>query len=598
MNKENIRNFCIIAHIDHGKSTLADRLLEFTQTVREVEMPQMLDSMDIEREKGITVKSHSVRMKYKVDYDEYILNLIDTPGHADFSYEVSRAIASCEGAILLVDATQGIQAQTVSHLRVALEHNLKIIPVINKIDIANARQISLAKEELANLLKIPSEIILEISAKTGEGVKFLLEKIILDIPPPQFLNSLELKALIYDSYYDTYKGVVSFVRVFSGKVIKGKKMMLFSNRIIFTPEVIGILTLDKEEVNEIDEGDVGYIITGIKDPELVRVGDTITYADNPVSVPVKGFKEPKPMVFASFYPSIGETLERLKSALEKLHLSDPSFTFQPESSKALGSGFRCGFLGTLHMEIIQHRLEKEYGVDVFLTTPSVSYEVELKNGKTVKIDSVSALPPLSQITFIREPFVRVNIVTQPKYVSDIIELSKKYRGEYISQEYLGEQTIEINLDMPLAEIIYDFYSNLKSVSHGYASLDYFFLEYRKGDLVKLDILIHGEPVDSLVFLVHRSKAYEIGKAICQKLKEHIPRQLFEVAIQAAIGSRIIARETIPALRKNVTAKCYGGDVTRKRKLLERQKEGKKRLKQIGKVQVPQEAFISVLKINR
>jgi len=593
---ENIRNFCIIAHIDHGKSTLSDRLLEITRTVEKISKPQFLDSMELERERGITIKSHSVRMIATLGNKNYILNLIDTPGHADFSYEVSRAILSCEGAILLVDATQGIQAQTVSHLRVAKQHSLVIIPAINKIDIATGN-IDILAEELCMLAGTSIDEVILVSAKTGFGVDDLLTAVIERIPPPRVYDGPGLQALIYDSYYDPYRGIVCYVRVFSGVLHSRRKLMLMSKKYPFEPEEIGYITLQRTPAECIVAGDVGYVVTGIKEPDVLRVGDTITEFDNPSPKAIFKMEEPQPVVFASLYPGTGQNIEDVRKALDKLHLNDPAFTYQPEFSKALGSGFRCGFLGTLHLEIVQERLEREFNLDIFMTTPSVSYEVELVDGTTITIQNAGYMPPQQKIKTIKEPYVRMEIFTPQQYVSDIIELCKKHRGIYIIQNYISPEHVEIVFEMPLAEILYDFYNALKSVSHGYASMHYEFIGYRPNDLVKVDILVHGEKVDPLSFLVHKDKAYEIGKAICKKLKEHIPRQLFEVAIQAAIGSKIIARETIPPLRKNVTAKCYGGDITRKRKLLERQKEGKKRLKQIGKVQIPQEAFFSILKIN-
>ena len=591
--QEKIRNFCIIAHIDHGKSTLADRLLLATNTISEREFrEQVLDDMDLEREKGITIKSHAVQMEYK----GYVLNLIDTPGHVDFSYEVSRAIASCEGALLVVDASQGIQAQTIANLYLALDHDLTIIPVVNKIDLPNARPDEVA-EEIIDLLDFDIDDIIYASAKEGIGIDKILEAIIEKIPPPNGDPNAPLKALIFDSYYDDYRGAVAYFRVFDGEIRKGQKLKFMATGAEYYANEIGILKLKKEPREIIECGNVGYLVTGVKDVRELNVGDTITSADNPASEPIKGFQKVKPMVFAGVYPVNSEEYEDLKEALQKLSLNDASLVWEPEKSAALGFGFRVGFLGMLHMEIFQERLEREFNMNVVITVPNVQYKVVLKNGEEIDVHSPSEMPDPAKIQAIKEPFIRAQIITMDKFVGNVMNLCLKRRGVLINQLYLTPQRVELTFEMPLAEVIFDFYDKLKSVSRGYASFDYEFIGYRESNLVKMRIMLNKKPVDALSVIIHRDKAYEWGKKLCQKLKELIPRQQFEVAIQAAIGSKIIARETIKPLRKDVTAKCYGGDVTRKRKLLERQKEGKKRMRQIGRVEVPQSAFMAILKIN-
>lgn len=590
-----IRNFAIIAHIDHGKSTLADRLLEITRTLTERELrEQVLDTMDLERERGITIKSHAIRMQYEWKGQVYTLNLIDTPGHVDFTYEVSRALAACEGALLLVDASQGIEAQTVSNLYLALEQNLEIIPVVNKIDLPHARPEETA-EQIMQLLGCSREEILFASGRTGEGVESILQAIIERIPPPSGSVDAPLRALIFDSRYDPYLGVIMYVRILDGKVRRGMRIRLMHAGVEYTVEEVGVLRLRHYPLEELSAGMVGYITASIREPRHVRVGDTVTDAEHPASEPISGFKPVKPYVFAGFYPSTGENFQDLREALEKLQLNDPAIQFEPETSPALGPGFRVGFLGLLHMEIVQERLAREFGIEVVVTIPTVSYRVAMKSGEVREIRSPAEFPNPGLVAYVEEPFVHAQIVTPAEYVGGLLELCMSRRARLLSQQYLTPERVQLELEMPLVEILFDFYDKLKSVSRGYASFDYQVIGYRKSDLVKLDILLNGKPVDALSFLVHRSKAYEFGKKVCRKLKETIPRQLFEVAIQAAIGGRVIARETIKPLRKDVTAKCYGGDVTRKRKLLEKQKEGKKRLKQIGKVQVPQEAFLAVLR---
>ncbi len=596
---EHIRNFCIIAHIDHGKSTLADRLLEATHAISEREMrAQVLDNMDLERERGITIKSHAIQMHYDWKGKTYTLNLIDTPGHVDFSYEVSRAIASCEGALLVVDAAQGIQAQTIANLYLALEQNLTIIPVVNKIDLPNAQPEDVALE-LVDLLHCDEDEVIFASAKEGIGIEEILQAIIERIPPPKGKKDAPLKALIFDSYYDTYRGVVAYFRIFDGTIQKGQQLLLMSTQTTYQAEEVGILRLQKVPTQYIETGSVGYLVTGVKDVREIKVGDTITDAKNPANAPIKGFREPKPMVFAGVYPTDSEAYQDLKDALEKLRLNDAALTFEPETSAALGFGFRVGFLGMLHMEIVQERLEREFNMDVIITVPNVQYIAVLRNtGERVKVHSPADLPPMEKIDHIEEPYIRAQIITMSDYIGAIMELCIKRRGKLLSQNYLTAQRVELVFELPLAEVIFDFYDKLKSLSRGYASLDYEMIGYRASNLVKMTILLNGKPVDALSVIIHRDKAYEWGKRLCRKLKDLIPRQQFEVAIQAAIGSRVIARETIKPLRKDVTAKCYGGDVTRKRKLLERQKRGKKRMRQIGKVEVPQSAFMAVLRIDQ
>jgi GTP-binding protein LepA len=599
MGLERIRNFCIIAHVDHGKTTLADRLLERTGTIQTRDGVELvLDSMDLERERGVTIKASAVRMRYTArDGQTYILNLIDTPGHVDFSYEVGRAMAACEGAVLLVDATQGIEAQTLANLYLALEHDLVIIPVVNKIDLPAARPDEVARE-LAELLGVPDSEVLRISAKLGIGVEEVLEAVVQRVPPPRGDPEAPLQALIFDSHYDPYKGVIAYVRVVNGALAMGRKILVMSTGVTSEPVEIGVFTPDFTPTGRLEAGEVGYVATGLKSVRECRVGDTLTTADRPAPEPLPGFRPPKPMVFASFYPSEGEDYELLREALEKLQLNDAALVFQPETSQALGFGFRCGFLGMFHMEIVQERLEREYGLDIVATAPSVEYEVVLRDGSVKTITRPSDLPDASWIEEIREPWMKVTIITPADYIGPVMDLITSRRGVYQNMTYLDPRRVMIEAEVPLAELIIDFYDALKSRTRGYASMDYAFIGYRAGDLVRLDILVHGQPVDALALIVHRDQAYARGRALVEKLREVIPRQLFDVAIQAAVGGRVIARATIKAMRKDVLAKCYGGDVTRKRKLLEKQKEGKKRLKMIGRVEVPQEAFLAVLRLGR
>jgi len=600
-DQSHIRNFCIIAHIDHGKSTLADRLLERTGTISERDMQeQTLDDMDLERERGITIKSHAVRMTYEADDGEkYTLNLIDTPGHVDFTYEVSRALKACEGAILLVDAAQGIEAQTISNLWLALEQDLEIIPVLNKVDLPVARPDEVA-QSLEDLIGEPAEDIHRVSAKTGEGVDEMLDMMIDRVPPPQGDPDAPLRALIFDSIYDSYRGSVVYARVFDGSLEKGESMEFMSNKKQYDAEELGVLRLGRQKVDKLQAGDVGYIIGSIKDVQDTRVGDTITTHRNGASDPIPGFKEVKPMVFSGIYPTDNENFEGLRSALEKLQLNDASLTYQPETSAALGFGFRVGFLGLLHMEIIQERLDREFDLDIITTVPNVEYRVDIqKKGEedTVIVDNPQDMPHYGDIEAVYEPFVEADIITPSDYIGNLIQLCEDRRGVYGRQRWLDTERVQLTYELPLAEIVFDFYDTLKSVSRGYASFDYEFIEYRESDLVKLTILVNEEPVDALSTIVHRDKAYNVGRKLAKKLKELIPRQMFEVPIQASIGRRIVARETIPAHKKNVTAKCYGGDITRKRKLWEQQKEGKKRMKQVGTVDIPQEAFLAVLSMD-
>jgi GTP-binding protein LepA len=599
MGLERIRNFCIIAHVDHGKTTLADRLLERTGTIQTRDGVELvLDSMDLERERGVTIKASAVRMRYTArDGQTYILNLIDTPGHVDFSYEVGRAMAACEGAVLLVDATQGIEAQTLANLYLALEHDLVIIPVVNKIDLPAARPDEVARE-IAELLGVPDSEVLRISAKLGIGVEEVLEAVVQRIPPPRGDPEAPLQALIFDSHYDPYKGVIAYVRVVNGALAMGRKILVMSTGVTSEPVEIGVFTPDFTPTGRLEAGEVGYVATGLKSVRECRVGDTLTTADRPAPEPLPGFRPPKPMVFASFYPSEGEDYELLREALEKLQLNDAALVFQPETSQALGFGFRCGFLGMFHMEIVQERLEREYGLDIVATAPSVEYEVVLRDGSVKTITRPSDLPDASWIEEIREPWMKVTIITPADYIGPVMDLITSRRGVYQNMTYLDPRRVMIEAEVPLAELLIDFYDALKSRTRGYASMDYTFIGYRAGDLVRLDILVHGQPVDALALIVHRDQAYARGRALVEKLREVIPRQLFDVAIQAAVGGRVIARATIKAMRKDVLAKCYGGDVTRKRKLLEKQKEGKKRLKMIGRVEVPQEAFLAVLRLGR
>lgn len=598
MDRDLIRNFAIIAHIDHGKSTLADRLLEKTGTVPpEKLVEQFLDKMDIERERGITIKAQTVRMKYRAkDGKEYILNLIDTPGHVDFNYEVSRSLAACEGALLVVDATQGVEAQTIANTYLAIEHDLEIIPVINKIDLPSA-DVDRTKREIEDILGIDASEAIPVSAKYGIGIDELLEAIVKRIPPPKGYPDKPLKALIFDSWYDPYRGVVTTIRVIDGFIRKGMKILLMSTGRVFNVEEVGVFAPDPTPVEHIGPGEVGYIITGIKDIRDTRVGDTITDASNPTKEPFPGFKRVKPMVFAGLYPVDPDDYANLREALEKLQLNDASLVFEPESSGALGYGFRCGFLGSLHMEIVKERLEREFGLSLIITAPTVVYRVVKRNGEVVMVDNPEKLPDPGTIDRIEEPFVLVTIITPSEYVGNLIGLLIDRRGRERRTVYLDGSRVIMEYEVPFAEILLDFHDKVKSLSRGYASIDYEFIGYFESDLVKLDILINGKPVDALSVIVHRDKAYERGKELVTKLKELIPRQLFEVAIQAAIGKKVIARETVKPLRKDVLAKCYGGDVTRKKKLLEKQKEGKKRMKMIGKVEIPQEAFLAVLKYD-
>lgn len=594
---KHIRNFCIIAHIDHGKSTLADRLLEYTQTVSDRDaQDQVLDNMDLERERGITIKSHAIQMDYTLDGQEYVLNLIDTPGHVDFSYEVSRSIAACEGALLIVDASQGIQAQTISNLYMALEHDLTIIPVLNKIDLPSAQPDEMA-DEVVNLLGCERDEILLASGKTGQGVQEILEAIVHRIPAPKGDPSAPLQCLIFDSVFNPFRGIIAYFKVVSGVIHQGDQVKFINTGKEYEADEVGTLKLGMMAKKEIRTGDVGYIISGIKTSSEVKVGDTITTVKDGAKTAIAGFEEVKPMVFAGVYPIAPEEFENLRTSLEKLQLNDASLTFQPESSAALGFGFRCGFLGLLHMEIIQERLDREYNMSVITTVPNVSYKVYTKQGNVLEVHNPSGMPEPVNIDHIEEPYIRASVITTTDYIGPIMTLCLGKRGELVRQDYLYGNRIELTYDMPLGEIVIDFYDKLKSVSRGYASFDYHIQDYRASKLVKVDILLNGEQVDALTLLTHIDNAETMGRRMCEKLKELIPRQQFEIAIQAAIGSKIIARETIKAVRKDVTAKCYGGDVSRKRKLLEKQKEGKKRMKQIGTVEVPQKAFLAVLKLD-
>ena len=593
-----IRNFCIIAHIDHGKSTLADRLLEQTGTLTERELQaQVLDSMDLERERGITIKSHAIRMGYRApDGQDYVLNLIDTPGHVDFTYEVSRALKACEGAILVVDAVQGIEAQTLSNVHLALGNDLEVIPVINKVDLPNARPDIVARS-IEELLGDDAEDIIQISAKTGLGVARLLEDIVRRIPAPQGDADAPLQALIFDSIFNSYRGSIVYARIFHGALKKGERMRFMSNGREYDAEEIGVLRLSMHPVNELRAGEVGYVIGSVKEVGHTRVGDTITLKSRPADGPISGFREVKPMVFSGVYPVNPDDFSDLRSSLEKLQLNDAALTYEPETSAALGFGFRVGFLGLLHMEIVQERLDREFGLDIIATVPNVKYEVLARDESVHIVDNPSSMPPRGEVERIREPVVQAEIITPPGYIGSLMQLCQDRRGVYVNQSYLGEERVNLQYELPLAEIVFDFYDRLKSCSRGYASFDYEFLEYRESALVKLDVLINGDPVDALSTIVHKDKAYDMGRKLTQKLKELIPRQMFEVALQAAIGNKVIARETVRPLRKDVTAKCYGGDISRKRKLLEKQKEGKKRMKQVGRIEVPQEAFLAVLSME-
>ncbi len=594
---ENIRNFCIIAHIDHGKSTLADRLLEFTGTVSERDLQaQVLDDMELERERGITIKSHAIQMDYTLDGQKYIMNLIDTPGHVDFSYEVSRSIAACEGALLVVDATQGIQAQTISNLYLAIEHDLEIIPVLNKMDLDNAMPDEV-KDQIVDMLGCDYDDIIEASGKTGYGVDRILHDIVHKIPPPKGDPEAPLQALIFDSVFNPFRGIIAYFRIFNGEIHSGDHVKFVNTGKEYDADEIGVLRLKQEPRKVLKTGDVGYIISGIKTSKEVKVGDTITHVERPCESAIEGFEDVKPMVFAGIYPIDSDEYEELRTAMEKLQLNDASLTYEPESSAALGFGFRCGFLGLLHMEIVQERLDREFNMNVITTVPNVSYRVVTNKKEVIEVHNPSGLPEQKYIDHIEEPFIKAQIITRTEYIGPIITLCLDKRGELKNQVYLTGNRVEITVDMPLGEIVFDFYDKLKSISKGYASFDYHLSGYRRAKLVKLDILLNGESVDALSTLIHESNAYSFGRRICVKLKDLIPRQQFDIAIQAAIGAKIIARETVKAVRKDVTAKCYGGDITRKRKLLEKQKKGKKRMRQVGNVEVPQQAFLVVLKLN-
>ncbi|MDB2621956.1 translation elongation factor 4 [Flavobacteriales bacterium] len=597
MKQENIRNFCIIAHIDHGKSTLADRLLEHTQTVTERESQnQLLDNMDLERERGITIKSHAIQMEFLHKQTTYRLNLIDTPGHVDFSYEVSRSIAACEGALLIVDAAQGIQAQTISNLYLALENDLEIIPVLNKIDLPSANPEEV-KDQIIDLIGCEAEEIIPASAKTGVGIQEILEAIVDRVSSPEGDENAPLQALIFDSVFNPFRGIEAYFKVVNGKIRKGDKVKFFATGKEYFADEIGALKLDQEPRKEIKSGDVGYIISGIKVANEVKVGDTITHTESPCDKPIEGFEDVKPMVFAGIYPVDTEDYEELRTSMEKLQLNDASLTFEPESSAALGFGFRCGFLGMLHMEIIQERLEREFDMTVITTVPNVSYYSYSKKDEKLLVNNPSDLPDPSVIEKVEEPYISSQIITKSEYIGAIITLCIEKRGVLKNQVYLSTDRVELSFELPLAEIVFDFYDRLKTISRGYASFDYQPIGYQQSNLVKMDILLNGDQVDALSALIHRDNAHNIGKKICVKLRELIPRQQFDIAIQAAIGAKIISRETVKALRKDVTAKCYGGDISRKRKLLEKQKKGKKRMRQVGNVEIPQSAFMAVLKLD-
>ncbi len=595
---EHIRNFCIIAHIDHGKSTLADRLLQVTGTISDRQLQeQTLDDMDLERERGITIKSHAIQMNYTAqDGKKYVFNLIDTPGHVDFSYEVSRSIAACEGALLIVDATQGIEAQTISNLYLALEHDLEIIPVLNKMDLPSASPEEVG-DQIIDLLGCKPEDIIPASGKTGLGVNEILEAIVHKVKPPKGDPNAPLQAMVFDSVFNSFRGIIAYYRILNGTLKKGDKVKFFATEREYEADEVGVLGLDLIPRAQVGTGDVGYIISGIKNAKEVKVGDTITLRSNPCAEAVKGFEDVKPMVFAGIYPVDTDEYEELRTAMEKLQLNDASLVFEPESSAALGFGFRCGFLGMLHMEIVQERLEREFDMTVITTVPNVSYHAYLKNGTMTVVNNPSDLPDPNHLERVEEPYIKAQVITKSEYIGQIMTLCIEKRGVLQNQVYLTSDRVELSFSMPLGEIVFDFYDKLKSVSRGYASFDYFPDEYKASHLVKLDILLNGDQVDALSALIHRDNAYELGKKICLKLKELIPRQQFMIALQAAIGAKIIARETISALRKDVTAKCYGGDITRKRKLLEKQKKGKKRMRQVGNVEVPQSAFLAVLKLD-
>jgi GTP-binding protein LepA len=594
---KHIRNFCIIAHIDHGKSTLADRLLEYTNTITQREsQAQLLDDMDLERERGITIKSHAIQMDYIEDGQPYILNLIDTPGHVDFSYEVSRSIAACEGALLIVDASQGIQAQTISNLYLALEHDLEIIPILNKMDLPGAMPEEV-KDQIIELIGCKREEIIPASGKTGLGVHDILRAIVARVPAPVGNPDGELQALIFDSVFNSFRGIVAYFKVLNGEIKKGDKVKFVATGKEYIAEEVGTLKLKQTPKNVIKTGDVGYIISGIKEAREVKVGDTITHKDRPSLEPIKGFEEVKPMVFAGLYPVDTDEFEELREAMHKLQLNDASIVFEPESSAALGFGFRCGFLGMLHMEIIQERLEREFDMTVITTVPNVSYQAMTTRNDLIIVNNPSDLPDPSKLEYVEEPYIKANIITKSEFVGPVMSLCIQKRGIIVNQSYLTSDRVELVFEIPMGEIVFDFYDRLKTISKGYASFDYHQIGYRKSDLVRLDILLNAEPVDALSSLIHRSNSYDFGKKICEKLRELIPRQQFEIIIQASIGAKIIARETVKALRKDVTAKCYGGDISRKRKLLEKQKKGKKRMRQVGNVEIPQTAFMAVLKLD-
>lgn len=594
---KHIRNFCIIAHIDHGKSTLADRLLEYTATISQREsQAQLLDNMDLERERGITIKSHAIQMNFKIEGQEYNFNLIDTPGHVDFSYEVSRSIAACEGALLIVDASQGIQAQTISNLYLALEHDLEIIPILNKMDLPGAMPEEV-KDQIIDLIGCKREEIIPASGKTGMGIPEILQAIVDRVPAPVGDPEAPLQALIFDSVFNSFRGIIAYYKVVNGEIKKGDKVKFINTGKEYLADEVGILKLDMSPRNSVKTGDVGYIISGIKEAREVKVGDTITNVARPSLEAIQGFEEVKPMVFAGIYPVDTDEFEELREAMHKLQLNDASIVFEPESSAALGFGFRCGFLGMLHMEIIQERLEREFDMTVITTVPNVSYIAHTTKGDEIFVNNPSDLPDPSKLNSVEEPFIKANIITKADFVGPVMSLCIQKRGTIINQSYLTSDRVELVFEMPMGEIVFDFYDKLKTISKGYASFDYHQVGYRKSDLVRLDMLINDEPVDALSSLIHRSNAYDFGKKICEKLRELIPRQQFEIKIQASIGAKVIARETLSALRKDVTAKCYGGDISRKRKLLEKQKKGKKRMRQVGNVEIPQSAFMAVLKLD-
>ncbi len=592
---KNIRNFCIIAHIDHGKSTLADRMLEYTQTIQVTE-GQMLDNMDLEKERGITIKSHAIQMEYQMDGETYTLNLIDTPGHVDFSYEVSRSIAACEGCILVVDSTQGVQAQTISNLYMAIEHDLEIIPVLNKCDMVNSMPEEV-EDEIVELLGCKREDIIRASGRTGQGVDEILQAIVRRIPAPAGDENAPLQALIFDSVFNPFRGIIAYFKIVNGSIRQGEEVLFVNTQKRYSADEVGILKMDLCPKQSLHCGNVGYIVSGIKTATEVKVGDTITSLTNPCESAISGFEEVKPMVFAGVYPIETEDFEQLRASLEKLQLNDASLSFQPESSVALGFGFRCGFLGLLHMEIVQERLDREFNMNVITTVPNVSYHIYDKHGNMKEVHNPAGMPDITEIDHIEEPYIRASIITKSDYIGNIMTLCLGKRGELVKQEYVSGDRVELYYDMPLAEIVIDFYDKLKSISKGYASFDYHPIEFRTSKLVKLDILLNGEPVDALSTLTHVDNSVYFGRRMCEKLKELLPRQQFDIAIQAAIGAKIIARETVKQVRKDVTAKCYGGDISRKRKLLEKQKRGKKRMKEIGNVQVPQKAFLAVLKLD-